>query len=66
MDVNVSPDEETIWMSQKEMASLFEKATSTINEHIKNILSEELIEHEVTRKFGKTELSTHITKPTTF
>lgn len=52
-----------MWLEQKENAKLFGKAISTINEHIKNILEDELIENEVMRKFGKSELST---KPTNF
>lgn len=52
-----------MWLEQKENAKLFGKAISTINEHIKNILEDELIENEVMRKFWKSELST---KPTNF
>lgn len=40
-----------MWLEQKENAKLFGKAISTINEHIKNILEDELIENEVMRKF---------------
>jgi hypothetical protein len=29
--------EETVWLTQDQMAQLFGKAKSTINEHIKNI-----------------------------
>ena len=63
LDVSVSPMEDTIWLTQEQIASLFEKSISTINEHINNILIEELDEFEVCRKFGKTELSTIKTKP---
>lgn len=53
---------ETVWLTQEQMAKLFDKAKSTINEHIKNIFAEgELIEGEVMRKFGNSEFST---KPT--
>ena len=57
LDVRVSPDEETVWLTLEEIAILFGKAKSTINEHIKNILKDELDENLVMRKFGKTELS---------
>lgn len=30
-------EEETLWMSQKQMAEVFEVNISTINEHLKNI-----------------------------
>jgi len=63
LDVNVSPEEDTLWLTQNQIAILFEKAKSTINEHIKNILKYELDENVVVRKFGKTELSTITTKP---
>ena len=66
LEVNVSPKEDTIWLTQLQIASLFSKSKSTINEHIKNILKNELSEYEVVRKFGKTELSNVKTKPILF
>ena len=43
--VNVTFDEDTVWLTQEQMAELFQKAKSTINEHIKHIYSEgELVE----------------------
>jgi hypothetical protein len=66
LDVNVSPSEDTVWLTQKQIAELFEKSISTINEHINNALNEELKDLKVSRKFGKTELSSIITKPITF
>ena len=54
--------EETVWLTQDQMAQLFGKVKSTINEHIKNIFKEgELVEEHVMRKFGNSEFST---KPT--
>ncbi len=51
--------EETVWLTQDQMAQLFGKAKSTINEHIKNIFKEgELVEEQVMRKFGNPEFST--------
>ena len=62
LDVNVSPNEETVWLTQAQIAELFQKAKSTINEHIKKILkSSELYERDCVSKFGKTEFTT---KPT--
>ena len=50
--VDVRLDEETVWLTQKQMAMLFDKNIMTINEHIKNIYSEgELTEDSTIRKF---------------
>lgn len=62
--LQVKIEDETIWLTQDQMAELFQKAKSTINEHIKNIYEEkELTEKVTTRKFGISEFST---KPTNF
>ena len=51
LEVNIK--NETVWLTQEQMALLFAKAKSTINEHIKNIFKEgELEELQVTHKFG--------------
>ena len=51
MDVNVSPNEETVWLTQIEIAELFEKDRKTITRHIQNILKEyELMEKQVCSK----------------
>ncbi len=45
-------EEESLWLSQKMMAELFEVEVNTINYHIKEILkNEELLEDAVIRKF---------------
>ena len=50
--LDVHLEEETVWLTQKQMSLLFEKGISTINEHIKNIFKEgELQEKAVIRKF---------------
>lgn len=60
--IEVRLDGDTVWLSQDQMAVLFGKAKSTINEHIKNIFAEgELVAEQVVRKFGISEFST---KPT--
>ena len=62
--VNVTFEDETVWLTQDQMAELFQKSKSTINEHIKNIYSEgELEESGTMRKFGNSEFST---KPTNY
>ena len=54
--VDVRLEEETVWLTQEQMAILFRKAKSTINEHIKNIYEEnELSESMTIKKFGNSE-----------
>ena len=54
--LDVSIQDETVWFTQEQMANLFGKARSTINEHIKNIFKEgELVESKVLQKFGNSE-----------
>ena len=44
--------EDTVWLSQKQMATLFEKDVRTVNEHIVNLFKEkELSKKSVIRKF---------------
>ena len=43
---------ETVWLSQKQLAELFQKDVRTINEHVKNIFEERELEADsVIRKF---------------
>ncbi len=50
--IEVRLQDETVWLTQKLMAELFQKDVRTINEHIKNILDEGELETESTiRKF---------------
>ena len=50
--IEVRYEDETIWLTQKLMAELFEVTTPTINEHLKNIFdSGELQQDSVIRKF---------------
>ena len=62
--IQVRLENETVWLTQDQMAELFGKAKSTINEHIKNTYAEgELAPERTMRKFGISEFST---KPTNF
>ena len=62
--LEVNMKDETVWLSQSQMAKLFGKSKSTINEHIKNIYREgELIENDTMTKFGNSEFSD---KPTNY
>jgi hypothetical protein len=50
--VDVRLDAETVWLSQKQMADLFDKNVRTVSEHIRNIFKEgELAEESVIRNF---------------
>ena len=40
LEVNVSPSEETVWLTKQEMALLFDRDRSVISRHIKNIINE--------------------------
>ena len=54
--LQVQLEDETVWLTQDQMAMLFGKAKSTINEHIKNIYAEEeLEENQTLKKFGISE-----------
>lgn len=55
VSVDVRFEEETVWLTQDQMVVLFDKAKSTISEHIKHIFEEgELEENSVVRKFRTT------------
>jgi len=50
--LQVQLDQDTVWLTQKQMAELFDKDVRTVNEHLKNIFKEsELEESSVVRKF---------------
>ncbi len=62
LEVNIQ--DETVWLTQKQIALLFSRSKSTINEHIKNIYKEaELYEEETMTKFGNSEFAD---KPTNY
>ncbi|WP_339816311.1 RhuM family protein [uncultured Imperialibacter sp.] len=57
-------ENETVWLTLEQMAELFQKGKSTINEHILNIYKEgELTKETSMRKIGISDFST---KPTNF
>ena len=50
--IEVRVEDETVWLTQKLIATLFDVSVPTINEHLKNIFSSgELVEDSVIRKF---------------
>ena len=64
VSIDVRFEGETVWLTIDDMASLFEKSRSTINEHILNIFEEgELEKENLVRKIGNSDFST---KPTNY
>ena len=64
VSIDVRFEGETVWLTIDDMASLFEKSRSTINEHILNIFEEGELEKESSvRKIGNSDFST---KPTNY
>lgn len=55
LDVNVSPHEDTVWLTQEQIAELYSRARNTITEHINKIFKEnELDPNIVCRKNRQT------------
>ena len=53
--IDVSMQDETVWLTQVQMAELFQRDKSTISRHIKNIFAEgELDENVVVAEFATT------------
>lgn len=48
IDVTVSPNEETVWLTQKQMAELFDVKSQAITRHLKNIYNDEGLFKETT------------------
>lgn len=46
LDVNVSPNEETVWLTQAQIAELYDVDRSRVTRHINNILNENELEIE--------------------
>ena len=55
VNIDVYFQDQTLWLSQKRIAELFQKGRSTITEHLKNIFADgELVENSVCRDFRHT------------
>lgn len=48
LDVTVSPNEETVWLTQKQMAELFDVKSQAITRYLKNIYNDEELFKEAT------------------
>ena len=46
--LEVTLDQETVWLTQRQLSSLFNKDVRTINEHIRNVLSDQELAAEAT------------------
>ncbi len=52
VQLEVTLDQDTVWLTQRQLSSLFDKDVRTINEHIRNVLAEQELAAEATiRKF---------------
>ena len=49
LDVNVSPNEETVWLNREQLSFLFDRDIKTISKHINNCLKEECINSTVAK-----------------
>lgn len=47
LDVRVEPNQDTVWLTQKEMTLLFDVDKSRISRHVKNILGEKELDNSV-------------------
>ena len=50
LEVSVSKDRETVWLSQKQMSQLFKVSTDNVGLHIKNILDEQELDSSTTEE----------------
>jgi len=67
IELQVNLEKDTVWLSQKQMAELFDKDADTIGLHLKNIFTEEELEEKsttevfsVVQKEGKRSVSRKI------
>jgi len=51
LDVNVSPEENTVWLTKEEMAILFDRDRTVISRHILNIFNENELDKETSVHF---------------
>lgn len=56
VNLDVQIDNDSVWLTQQQIAKLYGKAVSTINEHLKNIFEEEELHEDCCiKKFGISE-----------
>ena len=55
LEVNVSPDEDTVWVTKEQISRLFDRDRTVISRHIKNLFADgELDEKQVSAKNAHT------------
>ena len=54
LDVNVSPDEDTVWLTQKQMSQLFSVSVDNISLHNKNIIADNELDNSVIEEYSIT------------
>ena len=55
LEVNVTPEQDTVWLNRNQMAELFGRDVKTIGKHINNVLKEEL-DNSVVANFATTAM----------
>ena len=55
LSVNVSPSEDTVWLTKEQMSVLFERDRSVISKHINNILKERELEDSTCAFFAQVQ-----------
>lgn len=50
MDIFVSIEDETVWLSRRDISLLFQKDKTVISRHLKNVLNEDDTRHSVVSK----------------
>lgn len=46
LEVNVTPEKDTVWLTQQQMAELFDKERSVITKHIRNVFKEKELDKD--------------------
>ncbi len=54
IDVNVSPNENTVWLTQKQMSFLFGTSVDNISLHIKNVFKDKELDNSVVEEYSIT------------
>jgi hypothetical protein len=54
ISVDVRLDNDTVWLTQNQIAELFQKERSVITKHIRNVLKESYLDNSVCAKFAHT------------
>lgn len=61
LEVNITPEKETVWLTQNQMSSLFNTARSSIAYHINNIFKEgELVKETSVENFDRSQGKHHV------